>query len=378
LWDRDDNLVARHRQRAACRVWSTAPGAGTKNALQRAMNRAACHVSLMLAFGRADDRRVTVYILRNPRGLEAWITNYGATLVALHVPDRYGRRADVVLGFDRVTDYIAPHPAIGAVVGRVANRIAGAQFTLDDTTYALAANDGAHHLHGGWCGLGRVVWDAACVRTADGPAVELRHRSADGAGGYPGNLDVVVLYTLTDANELRIAMTARTDRPTPVNLAHHAYWNLAGHEAGTILDHELQIAADAYTPVDAERIPTGAIETVAGTAFDFRVPRPIARGYDHNFVLPGGGHRFVARAKDPASGRAMEVWTDQPGLQLYTGDALDGSLVGKAGVAYGRHQGFCLETQGFPDAVHHPDWPSVVVRPGHTYHHQTVHKLFAE
>jgi len=341
-----------------------------------------------VGFGRAGDRDVKLYVLKNAKGMEARITSYGAILTSLRVPDRNGVLADVVLGFDRLQPYLAGHPYFGAIVGRVANRIANARFELDGVEYVLAANDGANHLHGGTRGFDKAVWNAVALRTAAGSAVELRYRSHDGEEGYPGNLDVVVRYTLSETNELKIEITARTDRPTPVNLTQHAYWNLAGHDAGDILGHELTIAAHAYTPTDGSHIPTGELAPVAGTPFDFTVAKPIGRdlpagspgGYDHNFVLAGqsGEVSLAARAKDPSSGRVMEVRTNQPGLQLYTANWLDGSLVGKDHTAYQRYQGLCLESQGFPDAVHHPEWPSVWLRPDQTYRHIVVHKFYAE
>jgi aldose 1-epimerase len=337
----------------------------------------------LLALAVACDARIveeqpwgdaTLYTLRNARGMEARITSYGAILTALRVPDRHGVLADVVLGFDRLDDYRAGHPYLGAVVGRVANRIAGARFTLDGVDYALVANDGPNHLHGDF---DKVVWDGALEHTADGPSVVLRHRFPDGDEGYPGNLDVSVRYTLA-GDALAIEMEARTDRATPINLAHHAYWNLVGHDAGDILDQQLWLAADRYTPVDDARIPTGEIASVAGTRFDFTAPRPIGGEYDHNFVLAlqPTELQLAARAKDLGSGRVMEVWTTEPGIQLYTGNWLD--LHGKGGARYRKHQAFCLETQHFPDSVHHPAWPPVILRPGETYRHIVVHRFHAE
>jgi aldose 1-epimerase len=333
------------------------------------------------AFGRVADRDVKLFVLRNARGMEARITSYGAILTSLRVPDRRGELADVVLGFDRLEGYLAGHPYFGAMVGRVANRIGGARFALDGRTYELAANDGPNHLHGGMRGFDKAVWDGALLRTHEGPAVELRHLSRDGDEGYPGDLAVAVRYTLTD-DALAIDVRARTDRATPVNLTNHAYWNLAGESSGDILGQELWLAADRYTPTDDARIPTGELAPVTGTRFDFTSPRPIGGEYDTNFVLatapPAAVPRFAARAADLRSGRVMEVWTTEPGLQLYTSNFLDGTLRGKSGSPYRAHQAFCLETQHFPDSVHHPSWPSIILRPGETYRSTTIYRFHAD
>ena len=308
-----------------------------------------------------------VFTLRNGR-ITARLTDVGASLMALEVPDGRGRLEDVVLGFDEPQRYLENRPYFGCTTGRVANRIAGARFALDGREHRLAANDGRHHLHGGVQGFGRQLWESR----ASGDAVTFARTSPEGEDGYPGTLAVTVTYRL--AAELTIDMSATTDRATVVNLANHTYWNLAGHAAGDVRAHELEILADRYTPNDSTRGPVGTIEPVAGTRYDFRVPRVIGGEYDENFVVLGraGELRTVARAREPRSGRRLEVLTTEPGVQLYTGNFLDGSVRGKGGVAYAKHGGFCLETQRFPDAVHHAEWPTVVLRPGETYRHAMV------
>ncbi len=337
-------------------------------------------------FGRAGDRTASLFTLKNSGGMVARITNYGTILTELHVPDKAGKTADVVLGFDTLEPYLKGHPFFGAIAGRVANRIARGRFTLDGKEYALAVNNGPNHLHGGIKGFDKYVWDAEASDTPEGPSVRMTRTSPSGEEGYPGTLTATVVYTLTHRNELRIEMTAVTDAPTIVNLAHHTYWNLAGHGSGDALGHELRIDADRCTPADATLIPTGAIEPVAGTPYDFRSSRKIGAeiekvqpGYDTNFVLNGkiGELHPAARAKDPVTGRVMELLTTEPGVQLYTGNYL-GQIKGKGGAVYGKHHGFCLETQRFPDSVNKPDWPTVVLRPGQTYRHVMVHRFSAE
>ncbi|MEW6743825.1 MAG: aldose epimerase family protein [Planctomycetota bacterium] len=347
------------------------------------------------SFGKVDGKPVAIYTLENANGLVAKITTYGAILTELKIPDRDGKKVDVTLGCDSLEGYLEKHPYFGSMVGRVANRIAKGQFTLDGKTYQLATNNGPNHLHGGLRGFDKKVWDASLVSSAEGPSLKLTTKSPDGEEGYPGNLLVTVVYTLTQENELKLRITAETDKPTPVNIAHHSYWNLAGHASGTILDHEVMLNADNYTPTDATLIPTGQIAPVAGTPYDFRQPKPIGRdiaqipadpaagnpgGYDVNFVLNGelGEMKLAARVRDLKSGRVMEVWTTEPGVQFYTGNFLDGTKRGKGGVVYNKHAGFCLETQHFPDSVNKPDWPSVILRPGETYVHEMVHKFSAE
>ena len=341
-------------------------------------------------FGRLPDGSpVDIYTLKNEAGLEARIITYGAILVSLKVPDQRGVLADVTLGFDTLAGYLGAHPYFGAVIGRYGNRIAKARFTLDGVEYRLAANNNLNSLHGGLKGFDKVVWGAEALQVADGVGLRLTYVSKDGEEGFPGNLAVTVVYTLTNANELRIGYEATTDKATPVNLTNHAYWNLKGEGRGDILGHVLQLEADEITAVDsaANLIPTGAIVPVAGTPFDFTVPHTIGErmarvegGYDHNFVLRSGGGKmaFAAHVEEPESGRIMEVWTDQPGLQLYTGNFLDGSAVGKGGHTYGKHAAFCLETQHFPDSPNHPSFPSTILEPGRTFRTSTVHKFLVK
>jgi aldose 1-epimerase len=343
-------------------------------------------VVMKTAWGEVEGKPVHLFTLRNENGLEAKITDYGAMLTEMHVPDRHGKSGDVVLGFETLAEYLKGHPFFGCIAGRVANRIAGAKFTLDGKEYTLAANNGRNHIHGGKKGFDKYVWDAEASETADGLSVRLWRTSADGEEGYPGNLKVTCTYTLTRKNELRIEFTATTDAPTLVNLANHSYWNLAG--GGDVLGHEMQFNADRYTPSDAELIPTGKIEPVAGTPFDFTKPKKIGAdaaksglptgGYDHNFVVNGkpGELRLAARVTDPGSGRVMELWTTEPGVQFYTANFLK-DVKGKGGAVYGKHGGFCLETQKFPDSIHRPEWPSPVLRPGETYRHVMVHRFSA-
>jgi aldose 1-epimerase len=337
-------------------------------------------------FGRAGDQTAHLFTLRNSGGMVAKITDYGTILTELHVPGREGKTADVVLGFDALEEYLKGHPFFGAIAGRVANRIAGGRFTLDGKEYALAVNNGPNHLHGGIRGFDKYVWEAEASDTPEGPSLRMTRTSPAGEEGYPGALRATVAYTLTERNELRIEMAAVTDAPTIVNLAHHTYWNLAGHGSGEILGHELRIDADRYTPADATLIPTGAIEPVADTPYDFRTPKKIGKdidrvelGYDINFVVNGepGTLRPAARAREPVSGRVLELHTTEPGVQLYTANKL-GLRKGKGGAEYGRYAGFCLETQHYPDSVNKPHWPTVVLRPGRTYRHVMAHRFTVE
>ncbi|SRR6266852_2177737 len=335
------------------------------------------------SFGKlADDTAVHLYTLTNSTGLVAKITNYGTIITELHVPDRHGKPGDIVLGFDNLDQYLKGHPYFGCTVGRVANRIAKGKFTLDGKTYSLAVNNGPSHLHGGLKGFDKVLWKA---EPQAGAAIKFTFTSSDGEEGYPGALTVTVVMTLTDANELRIDYSAHTDKPTPINLTNHSYFNLAG--AGDVLGHEFMLAADRFTASDANLIPTGEIKPVKGTAMDFTSPTPIGSrfsqlksdpiGYDDNFVLNNGGKSLAlgARVFEPASGRVMEVHTTQPGIQLYTGNFLDGTLTGKHGVVYRQHSGFCLETQHFPDSVNQPTFPSIILRPGQAYRQTTAFKF---
>jgi aldose 1-epimerase len=339
------------------------------------------------SFGRMPDGApVQLFTLTNANGLIARITSYGTILTELHVPDGAGRLGDVVLGFDNLAQYLAGHPYFGCTIGRVANRIAGGRFRLDGRDYTLARNIGRDHLHGGHKGFDKVVWGAEPI---SGPVAGVRftHVSPDRDEGYPGRLELAVVMTLTDADQLAIDYSATTDQATPVNLTNHTYFNLAGQ--GDILGHELMLSAGAYTPTDDALMPTGEVRPVGGTPLDFTRPTPIGarfdqltsdpRGYDHNFAIDGGGGglALAARVYEPGTGRAMDVATTQPGVQLYTGNFLDGTLTGKRGIVYRRHAGFCLETQHFPDSVNQPAFPSTILRPGETYRQTTVHRFSA-
>lgn len=337
-----------------------------------------------------DGTPVEQYTLVNQNGMMVKIITLGGTVTELWVPDKDGNFADVVLGFDDVAGYESPNnPYFGCIVGRYANRIANGQFTLDGRTYTLVQNNGPNSLHGGVKGFHLRVWKAYPLYTPDGPALRLKYLSHDGEEGFPGNLNVTVTYTLTNDNALRIDYLATTDKPTVVNLTNHSYFNLKGEGNGTILEHELMLNADHYTPTDDTLIPTGEIAPVEGTIFDFRTPHTIGerikelaeppfKGYDHNFVLnnPEGKLILAAKVKELTSGRIMEVYTDQPGVQLYCGNWLD--VVGKGGKYYGQYYGFCLETQHYPDSPNKPNFPSVVLRPGETYKTTTIYKFLVE
>jgi len=339
------------------------------------------------AFGSLPDGTpVDFYTLKNKAGLEAGIMTYGAILVSLKVPGRDGALADVNLGFDALAGYLGTHPYFGAIIGRYGNRIAKARFAIDGIEYGLAPNNNGNTLHGGVKGFDKVVWSAEAIEVADGVGLRLTYLSKDMEEGFPGNLAVTVVYMLSNANELRIDYEARTDKKTPVNLTNHAYWNLKGEGRGDILGHVLQIEADAITAVDSpvNLIPTGEVAPVAGTPFDFTSPHAIGEriarvegGYDHNFVLRRGGGMLAlaARVEEPESGRILEIWTDQPAIQLYTGNFLDGTVVGKGGKAYQKHYAFCLETQHFPDSPNHPNFPSTILEPGQVFRTTTVHKF---
>jgi aldose 1-epimerase len=335
------------------------------------------------AFGQtAEGQAVDLYTLRNSRGAEATITNYGGIVVTLKMPDKSGNFDDIVLGYDNLEGYLEKTPYFGCLVGRYGNRIGGASFELDGQRYQLAKNDGPNSLHGGVKGFDKVVWDAKTLTTDAGPALELTYVSQDGEEGYPGNLRVVAVYTLTNDNALRLDYTATTDQATVVNLTHHSYFNLAGQGKGDILGHEVMINADRITPVDQTLIPTGQLASVEGTPFDFRKPMAIGAriddpnqqlqygpGYDHNWVInkPEGELALHARVFEPTSGRVMEVWSTEPGLQFYAGNFLDGTITGKGSAVYARRTGFCMEPQHFPDSPNQPQFPSTVLRPGQTY-----------
>jgi len=331
-----------------------------------------------------DGRQADLYTLTNAKGVRVKLTNYGAITVSLEVPDKDGKASDVTLGYGTLDGWLTNTSYFGATVGRYANRIAKGQFTLDGQTYTLATNNGENHLHGGIKGFDKVLWDAERVQTDGAVGVKFTYLSKDGEEGFPGNLQVTALYTLTRDNEFKVEFSATTDKPTIVNLAHHTYWNLRGPENGDILGHELMLNADQYTPVDAGLIPTGELKPVKDTPMDFTTPTAIGAriaqvegGYDHNFVLRdyGKGVRLAARVVEPKSGRVMEIHTDQPGIQFYSGNFLDGTVKGKGGVAYKKHYGFCLETQHYPDSPNKPDFPPVVLRPGEKYTHTMIHKF---
>ncbi|MSR41949.1 MAG: galactose mutarotase [Phycisphaerales bacterium] len=343
-------------------------------------------------WGTVDGKEVHLWTMKNCNGMEAQITDYGTIIVALKVPDMKGAFTDVVLGRSSAADYVARTQYFGCTAGRCANRIAGGTFTIDGVVSTLAKNNGVHHLHGGVRGFDKVVWSGVAAMTQAGPSITFTYRSVDGEEGYPGNVDAKVVYTITDANELKVDMSATTDKPTPVNLAHHTYWNLAGHASGSVLEHTLQLPASHYTPVDATFIPTGEIKSVAGTPLDFTTTKVIGQdfaqlpavkedpgGYDHNFVLdrkPVKGSLWLSAVlTDPKSGRRMEVWSNQRGIQFYSGNFLDG-VPGKDGAVYAKNAAVCLETQVFPDAVHQrgvEGWPEVVLLPGQQYEHHMVH-----
>jgi aldose 1-epimerase len=339
------------------------------------------------SFGSADGKNVDLYTLSNGNGLVARVATYGATLTSLEVPDRAGKLADVVLGFDELAGYLGGHPYFGATVGRVGNRIRNAAFELEGQTFALHANNGPHHLHGGVKGWDKVVWNAEAMELPDGPAVKLTHVSRDAEEGYPGAVTATCVYTLTTKNELRVELGATTDRATPVNMVHHSYWNLGGPASGPITDHALTIHAARYTPGDPT-VPTGEVAAVRGTPFDFTAGKRIGQelaavggepiGYDHNFVVDGrpDALRPVARLADPKSGRVLTLEANQPGVQFYSGNYLDGSVRGKGGQPYAQYTGLCLETQGFPNAINVPTWRGqVILRPGQNYKHLMIHSF---
>lgn len=335
-----------------------------------------------------DGRAVDLYTLVNLSGLEARVMTYGGTLVSLRTPDRDGALADVVLGFDELSPYLSEHPYFGCLVGRFANRIAAGSFRLNDKLYQLARNDGCNHLHGGITGFSKVLWEARARVSATGPQLVLNYVSAAGEEGYPGNLKVEVIYTLTDAHELILDYSATADTDTVLNLTNHAYFNLAA--GGTVLDQVLRIAGDEFLPVDEKLIPLGERRQVLGTPFDFTRPETIgsrihadepqlrfAGGYDHCWVLNKvmGKCALAAELQDPQSGRMLSVFTTQPGMQVYTGNFLEGSIRGKAERAYEQHSGLCLETQHFPDSPNQPTFPTTILKRGEHYRETTVYRF---
>lgn len=352
----------------------------------------------MTSFGHLPDgREAALYSLVNARGFRADITNYGGIVVRLVAPDRDGRWEDVALGYNSVEEYVRASPFFGALVGRFGNRIAGGSFELDGRRHTLATNDfpGGKpcHLHGGLVGFDKVLWQAEPVSRGSAPGLRLHYLSRDGEEGYPGNLDVTVHYWLGSDNSLTVDYQATTDQATPVNLTQHSYFNLKGEGRGDILDHRMTLHASRYTPVDTGLIPLGSFAPVEGTPFDFRTPHAIGErigeahpqlqrsgGYDHSWVIDrtGAGLARAATVEEASSGRVMEVWTDEPGVQFYTGNFLDGSNVGKRGQPYGHRHGFCLETQHFPDSPNQPAFPSTILRPGQTYRTSTVYRFLTQ
>jgi aldose 1-epimerase len=341
-------------------------------------------------FGTISDGQVAeLYTLTNAHGMEVSITNFGATLVSIKVPDRDGKLGDVIHGYDTPAEYETGTPHFGATIGRYANRIAHGEFTLDGVKYTLAKNNGENTLHGGLRGFDKKMWAAKDVSTDSAAALRMEYLSKDGEENFPGNLNVRVTFTLTDDNELKMDYAATSDKKTVINLTNHAYFNLAG--GGTILDEKLMIAADKFTPVDSGLIPTGELRSVAGTPFDFRTPTVIGsrieqddgqlklgRGYDHNWVLNSGGSAkptLAASVTDPKSGRKLEVWTTEPGIQVYTSNFLDGTVKGKGGTAYARRSALCLETQHFPDSPNHPSFPTTELLPGAKFQSETIYKF---
>jgi aldose 1-epimerase len=346
------------------------------------------------SFGKTDTgENVDLYTLRNVNGVEAKITNYGGILVSLKVPDRNGKFDDVVLGFNDFDSYLKKNgPYLGALIGRYGNRIAKGRFTLNGVEYRVAVNNGENHLHGGIKGFDKVVWTGREMKTKAGPEVVLTYLSKDGEEGYPGNLNVRVIYTLTNNNELKIDYSATTDKDTVSNLTHHSYFNLAGEGNGDILNHLVTINANRFVPTDAGSIPLGELRKVTGTPFDFLKATAIGarinqddeqlkfgNGYDHTWVINGvpGRLRLAATAYEQTSGRVIQVWTTEPGMQFYTGNFLDGTLTGKAGKLYQRRTGFCFETQHYPDSPNQPSFPTTTLKKGATYKSTTIYKFSA-
>ena len=334
-------------------------------------------------FGEIEGNSVDLFTLENDKGIKTLITTYGGIMTSLFVPDRTGKPEDILLGFDNLTDYLKDHPYFGTLVGRYGNRIAKGRFVLDGTEYKLAINNGPNHLHGGLKAFDKVIWEAEKYEKPGEIGVKLHYFSKDKEEGYPGNLDTIVNYSLTNDNELKIEYFATTDKRTHLNLTQHNYYNLNACKKD-VLDHIVTFWASKYTPVDAGLIPTGELANVAGTAFDFRNPKKIGKdiekiemGYDNNFVVDNydGTLKRVAHVEDPESGRVMEVFTTEPGFQLYTANYLDGSLKGKNGIVYKKQYAFCIETQHFPDSPNQPDFPSTILNPGDEYHQLTVYKF---
>ncbi|OON69299.1 aldose epimerase family protein [Hymenobacter sp. CRA2] len=385
-------LAACNQTKTTDQAAGTAPPADSTAASQAAPADAA---PTSASFGKtADGTEAQLYTLTNAHGLQATISNYGGTLTSLLVPDKNGKLGDVVLGFDDLAGYTSAQylqegPYFGALIGRYGNRIKQGKFTLDGKQYTLATNNAPNHLHGGKRGFDKVLWQAQPGTSADGQTLTLSYLSKDGEEGYPGNLQVKVVYTLTNNDALRLEYTATTDKPTVLNLTNHSYFNLNHGQAKNALDHQLTLNADRYTVVDNTAIPTGELRAVQGTPFDFRQPHVIGErikqvggggpgGYDHNWVLADQMRAepvATAAVFEPVTGRTMDVYTDQPGVQFYSGNFLKGSLKGKGGTAYVQNYGFCLETQHFPDSPNQPKFPSTTLRPGETYHTVTEYRF---
>lgn len=338
----------------------------------------------------SDGTAVDLFTLENANGMQAKITNYGGIVTQLHVPDQNGKLGDVVLGYDKLSSYIKASPYFGCITGRYANRIAKGQFKIGEAAYKLATNNGENHLHGGNVGFDKQVWAAKEVTGLGKAGIELTYLSKDGEEGYPGNLDSKVTYWLTNQNELEIEYEAKTDKATPINLTHHSYFNLAGEGSGNILGHAVEIFANTFVPTDAGNIPLGELKKVTGTPFDFLTPHKIGerieeknqqlefgKGYDHNWVINDSGNslNLAARVTEPRTGRVMEVLTDQPGIQFYTGNFLDGSNIGKGNKVYNHRNAFCLETQVHPDSPNQPDFPNSILKPGETYRHVCIYRF---
>ncbi len=373
------------------------PNRHTTSLLALVCRLAAC-TTLLVSTASAQVRdfdSIKLYTLENESGMTVRVTNYGAIITSIIVPDRNGKRADVALGYDRVEDYInaVDKPYFGAVVGRYGNRIAKGEFTLDGETYSLLQNNGENHLHGGAIGFDKVVW--AVDEYVEGKSLTLSYLAKDKEEGYPGNLELIIVYTLADDNSLVVDYHATTDKATPINVTQHTYFNLKGEGQGTILDHKLMLNAKTFTPVDGSLIPTGETPAVAGTPFDFTTAKAIGRdidqqneqlvfglGYDHNWILNKDGKEgelsLAAQVHEPSSGRVMEIYTTEPGIQFYCGNFLDGRLKGKSGKPYVHRGGFCLETQHFPDSPNQPNFPSTILKPGETYESKTVFKFSAK
>ena len=348
------------------------------------------------AFGKTGDGRpVDLFTLTNPNGMEVRAMTYGGIIVSIRVPDKNGKIADVVLGHEKLEGYLPNPPYLGAIVGRYANRIAKGAFTLDGAKYTLPKNDGPNTLHGGLSGFNQKVWEGREFKNAKGVGVAFTYLSKDGEEGFPGNLKTKVSYTLTNENQLILDYEATTDKATPLNLSQHSYFNLAGEGNDDILNHVIMLNADRFTPVDKTLIPTGELRPVQGTPLDFNHPTAIGariddpyeqlvlgHGYDHNFVLnradKDGGLTLAARVHEPTSGRVLEVSTTEPAVQFYSGNFLDGTIVGKNGHVYKRRYGFCLETQHYPDSPNHSDFPSTILKPGETLHSETIFKFSTE